>query len=37
MAALAGLIVRALTQQPETVAADVTTFRAGFNGLHYML
>jgi glycine hydroxymethyltransferase len=37
MAALAGLIVRALTQEPETVAADVTAFRAGFSGLHYMV
>lgn len=36
MAALAALIVRALTQEPETVAADVTAFRAGFSGLHYM-
>lgn len=37
MPELAGLIVRALQQEPETVAEDVTTFRARFQGLHYMV
>ncbi len=37
MPALASLIQRALTDEPERVAADVTAFRAGFQGLHYVL
>lgn len=37
MPELASLIVRALQQQPESVAADVSAFRARFQGLHYMV
>ncbi|MEO7940978.1 MAG: aminotransferase class I/II-fold pyridoxal phosphate-dependent enzyme [Burkholderiaceae bacterium] len=37
MPSLAQLIHRALTQEPESVADDVTAFRSGFQGLHYML
>lgn len=37
MPELASLIVRALRQEPETVAADVSAFRARFQGLHYMV
>jgi len=37
MAELADLIARALTQDPEPVAAAVTAFRGRFSGLHYML
>lgn len=37
MPELADLITRALLQEPETVAGDVTAFRARFRGLHYMV
>ena len=37
MPELARLIVRALTEEPEDVAPDVTAFRARFQGLHYII
>ena len=37
MPELARLIVRALTEEPEDVAPDVTAFRARFQGLHYIM
>jgi len=33
---LAALIARALRDEPEAVAPDVTAFRAGFQGLHFV-
>ncbi|MEM8538907.1 MAG: serine hydroxymethyltransferase, partial [Pseudomonadota bacterium] len=36
MPELAALIARALTEPPEDVAADVKTFRARFQGLHFV-
>ena len=36
MPELARLIARALTEEPETVAPDVTAFRARFQGLHFI-
>lgn len=36
MPELARLIARALTEEPEAVAADVSSFRARFQGLHYI-
>lgn len=36
MPELARLIVRALTEEPETVAGDVTAFRARFQGMHFV-
>lgn len=37
MPELAHLIARALTGEPEAVAAEVTAFRQRFSGLHYVL
>ncbi|MEM6663893.1 MAG: serine hydroxymethyltransferase, partial [Pseudomonadota bacterium] len=37
MPALADLIARVLREEPESVAADVTAFRSGFQGLHYVV
>lgn len=35
MPTLASFITRALTDEPESAAADVTAWRAGFRGIHY--